>query len=133
MIGRTRHTRTFSGRARRGSDVALAPAGGHSRVNGTAANDMNPQRPSTPEEPGTNDTLTRRDLEQIANPMSVILGYTQLFQRRVRRGATMDDEEMLRVLGMIEQASRALISGLAAVSEKVAPGDEDSRPSDGDP
>ncbi len=45
----------------------------------------------------------------------------------------MDDEEMLRVLGMIEQASRALISGLAAVSEKVAPGDEDSRPSDGDP
>jgi hypothetical protein len=93
-----------------------------------AAFDMDPKHPLKPKGQRTIDKLTRRDLERIANPMSVILGYTQLMQRRVRRGQVIDEQEMLRVLGLIEQASRRMITGLTEVSEKAVPDEGNSGP-----
>jgi hypothetical protein len=49
-------------------------------------------------------------------------------QRRVRRGQVIDEQEMLRVLGLIEQASRRMITGLTEVSEKAVPDEGHSGP-----
>jgi hypothetical protein len=86
---------------------------------------MDPKHPLTPVRQDTNDTLTRLDLEAIANPMSVIFGYTQLLQRRVRRGQAVGDEELLRVLGLMDQALRTMIGELTHLSRQAGTNGDD--------
>lgn len=61
------------------------------------------------------DIITAQDLERIANPLTIVHGYTALLQRRIRRGQTIDDEELLRILGLIEASSRLITVGLTAL------------------
>jgi hypothetical protein len=60
--------------------------------------------------------------------MSVIFGYTQLLRRRVRRGHAVGDEELLRVLGLMEQALRTMIGELTQVSRQAGTNDDDPNP-----
>ena len=76
---------------------------------------MEPRDESAPGGQDSIDIVTSRDLERIANPLTVVHGYTELLQRRIRRGQTIQDEELLRILGLIEAASRSSRAGLAAL------------------
>lgn len=89
---------------------------------------MDPKHPLTPVRQDTNDTITRHDLDIIANPLSVIFGYTQLLQRRVRRGQPVGNEELLRVLGLMEQALRTVVTELTPVSHKGESNGEHPKP-----
>lgn len=70
---------------------------------------------SSPDGQNGIDCITAQDLERIANPLTVVHGYTELLQRRIRRGQTIDDEELLRILGLIEASSRLITVGLTVL------------------
>lgn len=90
---------------------------------------MKPRDEFSPKGEDSNSIITPQSLESIANPMTLVHGYTQLLQRRLRRGQAIDAEELLRVLGLIEHSSRSAIASLAglvkiAQSKCVDPGSE---------
>ena len=87
---------------------------------------MEPRHKVNPEGQKAPHAATDDDLERITNPMVVVFGYTQLLQRRLRRGEDVDREELLRVLGLMESASRSMITGIARLSEKSTPKHDDS-------
>lgn len=76
---------------------------------------MEPADKSPPDGDVSIPIITMEDLERIANPLTVVHGYTALLQRRLLRGQTIDDEELLRVLNAIEAASRAVSTALVAL------------------
>ena len=76
----------------------------------------------------SNDVITTSEVESIANPLTVVHGYTELLQRRIRRGRTIDNEELLRVLGLMEEATRSLRAGVVALVAKLRSRDGDSGP-----
>lgn len=85
-------------------------------------------RNTRPQERRVSDNVTAEDLERIANPLSVLHGYTQLLQRRLRRGQSIEDEELLRILNQVESASRSVIVGLAGLAIKLRANDKDDPP-----
>lgn len=89
---------------------------------------MDPRYTSSPDGQDSNDIITAEDVERIANPLSVVHGYTQLLQRRLRRGQTIDDAELDRVLNLVEESSRSVGVGLAALIAKLRSHGEGSTP-----
>ena len=89
---------------------------------------MEPRDESAPDGQDSLDIVTTRDLERIANPLTVVHGYTELLQRRIRRGQTIDDAELLRILGLIEEASRSSRAGLTALVARARAGEVDPGP-----
>ncbi len=90
---------------------------------------MKPKDEFTPKGEDSNSITTPQNLESIANPMTLVHGYTQLLQRRLRQGEVVETEELLRILGLIEESSRSARIGLAALvalaqSEGTNPGTE---------
>ena len=74
------------------------------------------------------DIVTALDLERLANPLSVVHGYTQLLQRRIRGGHVMKDDELLRILSLIEGASRSIKTRLKDLYDKSNRDGEGSMP-----
>lgn len=80
--------------------------------------------------PGDNDSASRishKDVERIANPLTILHGYTELLQRRLQRGQKIDDEELLRVLEIIAQSSRKVREGLFLLLENIRNDDTDTK------
>jgi len=76
---------------------------------------MKPPGQSSPNGQHPEDFITKQDVERLANPLSVVHGYTQILQRRIRSGKDLDDAELLRMLNLIEEASRLLTTRLIAL------------------
>jgi signal transduction histidine kinase len=47
-------------------------------------------------------------IDQIASPLTVIRGCSQLWQRRIRRGEDLDREQLFQALATIEQSGRKI-------------------------
>jgi nitrogen-specific signal transduction histidine kinase len=73
---------------------------------------------SPPDGQASKDPLTAADLECIVNPLSVVRGYTQLLQRRLRRGETIEDDVLLRTLDRIDVASQSVTTSVCALAAK---------------
>jgi nitrogen-specific signal transduction histidine kinase len=89
---------------------------------------MEPRENSPSKGQTTKDILTAQDLESLVNPLSVVRGYTQLLQRRIRQGHVIDGDELLRTLGLIEEASRVIQMRLDALSHTSDPDGAGSKP-----
>ena len=76
---------------------------------------MEPADKSPPDGDVSIPTITPEDLERLANPLTVVHGYTALLQRRLRRGQTIDDGELLQILDLICESSRLITVGLTAL------------------
>jgi hypothetical protein len=74
------------------------------------------------------DILTAQDLESLVNPLSVVRGYTQVLQRRLRQGHVIDSDELLQTLDLIEEASRMIKTRLDALSFTSDPTSADMEP-----
>jgi hypothetical protein len=87
---------------------------------------MDPQAHSPPNGRDENDVLTAVEWEHLANPLCVVRGYTQLLQRRLRRGDAVEQHDLLRVLGLIEAASCSVTTSISALVAKCDSGREAS-------
>ncbi len=58
----------------------------------------------TPPDDDTLEGLTQR----LGSPLAVICGYSQLWQRRTRRGDELDRDQLLRALATIELSGRKI-------------------------
>jgi hypothetical protein len=54
-------------------------------------------------------------IHRIVTSLSVTHGYVQLLHRRVRRGAALNQDELLRMLATLEEATRAMKAELTAL------------------
>ena len=89
---------------------------------------MEPHDAHNPRDTDSERGINHQDLERIANPLTILHGYTELLQRRLHRGQEIDDAELLRVLNLIETSSRQVREGLFTLLEKLRNGDVDSGP-----
>lgn len=71
---------------------------------------------------------TRLDRELFANPLTVLRGYIQLLQRRIRAGREINDEELLRTLDILDDASQRLISIFDQAATTPPPEGTDKHP-----
>ncbi len=62
-----------------------------------------PTPPNHPE-----DDMVKGALSRIASPLTVIRGFSQLWQRRIRRGEDLDREQLFQALATIEQSGRKI-------------------------
>lgn len=62
------------------------------------------------------DRITADGMDEIGNPLAVLRGYIQLLQRRIHRGQKVDDAELIRVLGIMNEASHVLTEKLATMA-----------------
>ena len=62
------------------------------------------------------DQVLHHDLR---TPLAVICGHVQLLQRRLRRGDGLDHDELLRTLGHIHQAVKAMESRLSELDHQA--------------
>lgn len=60
-------------------------------------------------------------LHDIRTPLAVIYGHVQLLQRCLRRGDALDREEILRTLGHIHQAAKAIEARLSDLDHTGQP------------
>jgi signal transduction histidine kinase len=60
------------------------------------------------------DESEREWEHHIRTPLSVIYGRVQLMQRRIHKGEVLDQEDLIRTLSTIEQATRAITARLRA-------------------
>lgn len=66
--------------------------------------------------PAAKDIEIATELQTLANPLSVVHGYTQLLLRRLRRGQVIEREDLLRTLGCIEEASLSVQTCVQAMA-----------------
>lgn len=76
---------------------------------------MKPPGYTAPDGQEPDSFITKLDVERLASPISVVQGYTQILQRRIRSGKPVEEKELLRMLGLIEEASRLLTTRLVAI------------------
>lgn len=86
---------------------------------------MEPQDLEPPNVRDVNDILTADTMERLVNPLCVVRGYTQLLQRRLRRGEVIGNNEFLRVLDLIDVASRSVTANISALAETDDSGSKD--------
>lgn len=76
---------------------------------------MKPPGYTAPDGQEPDSFITKLDVERLASPISVVQGYTQILQRRIRSGVPVEEKDLLRMLGLIEEASRLLTTRLVAI------------------
>ena len=76
---------------------------------------MKPPGYTAPDGQEPDSFITKLDVERLASPISVVQGYTQILQRRIRSGVPVEEKDLLRMLGLIEEASRLLATRLVAI------------------
>lgn len=81
---------------------------------------MEPRGTNPTDGQGDSDRWSSEALQHhIRTPLSVIYGYVQLLQRRLRRGEVLDQADLLRTLGYIDQAARAIEGRLRDPAERA--------------
>ena len=64
------------------------------------------------------DRVLQHDLR---TPLAVICGHAQLLQRRLRRGDALDRDELLRTLGHVQLAAKAIEARLSDLDHTGQP------------
>lgn len=83
---------------------------------------MEPKDTNQSDGQGDSDHRSSEALQHhIRTPLSAIYGHVQLLQRRVHRGEVPEQADLLRTLGYIEQAARAIEAQLRTPGEKARP------------
>lgn len=79
---------------------------------------MDPENNKRANGQGSQDIVivTSGELQRLRIPLSVLHGYVQLLQRRLRQGYALDHDELIQTLGVMEEASRAIQTQLDVLS-----------------
>lgn len=65
-------------------------------------------------------SVSAEELNRMAIPLTVVRGYVQLLQRRIRSGRFVNNDELLRTLTLMEEATRTIQAELRTLDETAS-------------